>query len=187
MLLGDDLTNATRQARAQQFCTNRAVNAVSKTGKPFRPVEGNTGDQPAESFVLFDSGYVYIALFNFTNAQAVKSVQLSRAGITDPSVVFDDLWLGTQVTATSALSVSLGAYDSRLYKSVKQFASVPLHRTGLLPGNPSSVGNPSVYDALGKNVTGSLSRGNKAALPAASGYYVGPDKKKVLRVSGQKP
>jgi hypothetical protein len=181
MLLGDDLTNTTRQARARQFCTNRSINAVAKIGRPFRPIEGNTGDQPADGFVLADSGYVYIALFNFANVQATKSFQLARVGITSRTMLFDDLWMGTQITANSALTVTLAGYDCRLYKSAQQVVSAARPRfVSTQPPNASRE-NTGMYNVLGEKIPDSFRHGKTAPLPAAAGLYISKGKKNSVR------
>jgi hypothetical protein len=181
MLLGDDLTNTTRQARARQFCTNRSINAVAKIGRPFWPIEGNTGDQPSDGFVLADSGYVYIALFNFANAQSTKSVQLARVGVLAQTALFDDLWMGTQITANSALTVTLAGYDCRLFKSAKQVVSTARPRLAPVQPSNSSLRNTGMYNVLGEKIPNSFRHGKTAPLQAAPGLYIDKGTKKKVR------
>ena len=118
-LLGDDLTDTARQARAVRFATNAGVDSVGRLGKAFRPVEGNTGTDPSDAFTLVDgaTGTLYVAVFNYGSVVAEKRIPLGRLGVKGSSVVFDELWTGARVTASGALGVSLGGYDCRLFRS----------------------------------------------------------------------
>ena len=90
-------------------------------GKAFRPVEGNTGTQATNVFVLDDQGTHYVAVFNYTqNAHSTPwisfvPVSLRRAA----SYTVTDVWSGQSQTASgSSLDVTLKAAESKLYKIV---------------------------------------------------------------------
>ena len=106
---------------APKVYTNARINALAATGKPFRPVEGDTGDQAADVFVREENGTYYLAVFNFNGDTAVsKQVPLERvaqvfAGGEPASVT--DLWTDSQLdSATGTLRISLGPAESKLLR-----------------------------------------------------------------------
>jgi hypothetical protein len=121
---GTDYSNATGAERASQLLTNQAVNALARTGRRFRPLEGDTGyvratipgtsavnagAQAADGFLLADGNSVYLALFNYDASHAVtRSIDLRRAGL-ERSLTYRalDLWSGAATTTVDSLSVPL--------------------------------------------------------------------------------
>ncbi|MEJ9216858.1 carbohydrate-binding protein [Paenibacillus glucanolyticus] len=121
-LNSDDVTDATARQYMETLLTNPEVNKLAMKGKAFRPVEGNTGTQAANVFVLDDQGTHYVAVFNYTQVSAQRTVDLVRAGITSggsASYTVTDLWSGESRTVTgTSLDVTLQAAESKLYKIV---------------------------------------------------------------------
>ncbi|MGV2805100.1 carbohydrate-binding protein, partial [Clostridium perfringens] len=98
------------------------VNGLAMKGKAFRPVEGNTGTQAADVFVLDDQGTRYVAVFNYTQNTAQRTVDLVPAGIASAgaaSYTVTDVWIGqSQTVSGPSLDVTLKAAESKLYKIV---------------------------------------------------------------------
>jgi alpha-galactosidase len=118
----DDVRDPAAQQYMTSLLTDPQINAVAFKGKAFRPVEGNTGTGAADTFVLHDKkGEYYLAVFNYTRANALKTIDLQRAGITGAaSYTVTDLWSDVQTTAGDSLAVNLGPAQSVIYKiSVK--------------------------------------------------------------------
>ena len=116
-LNGDDLTGAAGQALARAYLTNPRMNTIARLGKAFRPVEGNTGTNPSDVFVLTSGASTYIAVFNFTSAATTKSVDLARAGLNATKVYsVTDVWTGTNTLTTGTLSVPLDSAFSKLFE-----------------------------------------------------------------------
>jgi len=115
---------------APKVYTNPRINALAATGKPFRPVEGDTGDQAADVFVREENGTHYLAVFNFNGDSAVsKLVPLERvaqvfAGGKPASVT--DVWTDSQLgSATGTLRISLGPAESKLLRLAPVRTVVP--------------------------------------------------------------
>ncbi|RXZ79859.1 carbohydrate-binding protein [Paenibacillaceae bacterium] len=112
----DDVNDKESQKRMKELMTNPRVNELATKGKAFRSVEGNTGNNSSDTFVLEDEGVYYLAVFNFSTEPAEKTVDLARAGIpADVSIV--DLWTGESVQSKDGkLTLSLTARQSVLYQ-----------------------------------------------------------------------
>ncbi|GGG78954.1 CBM35 domain-containing protein [Paenibacillus radicis (ex Gao et al. 2016)] len=114
----DDVSNVETQKLMKSLLTNKSVNDIALIGEAFRPVEGNTGTAAADVFVLQDKKDYYLAVFNYTNEAAVKTVDLKRAlGVTATAKVeLTDVWTGTKVEVKDSLQVNLEGAQSKLYK-----------------------------------------------------------------------
>jgi alpha-galactosidase len=113
----DDLSDPEAQARAVQFLTNPHVNALARSGRPFRPAESGIGDRAADTFVRTDSdGRSYVAVFNYSKTEPTsKHLDLSRLGLsTTDSYRVEDLWDGSVGHTHGSMSVDLPPADCRL-------------------------------------------------------------------------
>ena len=107
---------------ASQVYTNPRMNALAG-GKPFRPVEGISGDRSADAFVREEMDGCYLAVFNFDfESGSTKHIQLSRiskalAGKSSVKVI--DVWNDTPLANNNGvLDVSLEPAGSKLLKLV---------------------------------------------------------------------
>lgn len=117
------LDDPTAQDLAPRVYTNPHINAIAATGKPFRPIEGHTGDQATDVFVREESWGCYLAVFNFNGESPVsKRIPLERigkslAGVAGVSVT--DVWNDTSLGRSIGTSnVSLGPAECKLLKLV---------------------------------------------------------------------
>ncbi|RAP77257.1 carbohydrate-binding protein [Paenibacillus montanisoli] len=116
-LNSDDVNNPVAQEYMKTLLTNPRVNAVALIGKAFTPVEGNTGTNAADQFVLKDKQDFYLAVFNYTQENVVKTIDLARAGIpSDSKLTVTDLWTNASREMNGPFTVSLCAAQSMLYK-----------------------------------------------------------------------
>lgn len=146
-LNGDDLTAVAGQNLARQYLTNRRVNEVAKIGKPFVPVEGNSGTGAVNTLVLKDGSTFYIAVFNYGSSNATVGVDLARAGL-DGTAAYDaaELWSGENATARGTLEAAVNAKGAKLYKLT------PAVTTPTGPSIPSGGSQAGNTDS-GRNVT----------------------------------
>ncbi len=113
---GDDLTGTTGQAAATNSLNNAAFDAVARIGKAFRPVEGNSGTDPASLLVMTDSGDTYVAVLNYGSTGSV-SVDLGRVGLdASKSYTVTDLWTGTTSMGMGMISVAVDGGSGKLLK-----------------------------------------------------------------------
>lgn len=107
------------QARelAPQVYTNRRINALAG-GKPFRPVEGDTGDRAADVFIRQENGAYDLAVFNFSfDSPATKRIPLHRIARSLRQAVVTDLWSNNSLGQISeALQVALAPAESKLLR-----------------------------------------------------------------------
>jgi hypothetical protein len=117
-LSGDDFTDPAAQARALKYLTNPNINRIARMGRSFRPVEGNTGNDAPDIFVLDDgqNGF-YIAVFNFNGEMpAAKIIDFERAGL-DPKKTYTavEQWSGKASRECGSMTVKLEPAEARVY------------------------------------------------------------------------
>lgn len=109
----------TAREMAPLVYTNARVNALAG-GKPFRPVEGNTGDRAADAFVREENGSCYLAVFNFDFDKGTsKKITLDRLSksFAGSGISVTDVWTNASLgRSTGTLSISLGPAESKLLK-----------------------------------------------------------------------
>ncbi|RIX50131.1 carbohydrate-binding protein [Paenibacillus nanensis] len=114
----DDVSNPEAQDLMKALLTNRDVNEIAVLGEAFRPVEGNTGTAAADVFVLQHKKDYYVAVFNYEQVPASKTIDLTRAfGISaSAKAELTDVWTGSKTEAKQTLTVALEAGQSKLFK-----------------------------------------------------------------------
>ncbi|MEK4994345.1 hypothetical protein BK121_09330 [Paenibacillus odorifer] len=137
VLLGSDDVN---DPKAQEYMTalfnNKDVLDLALKGKVFKPLEGNTNANAADTFVMKDGNDYYLAVFNYSaSASADKQVDLGRAGL-DTAEIYttQDLWTGEVSSATGAMKLSLQPTESKLVKltaAPKKVTGITLDKTEL--------------------------------------------------------
>jgi hypothetical protein len=118
MLGSDDVSKSTSQEYMTELFNNTDVLQVALKGKAFKPLEGNTNANAADTFVLKDGNDYYLAVFNYSSsASSNKTVDLGRAGLdTSESYTMKDLWTGEASTVSGTLALSLEPTESKLVK-----------------------------------------------------------------------
>jgi hypothetical protein len=137
VLLGsDDVNDPVAQEYMTALFNNKEVLELALKGKVFKPLEGNTNANAADTFVMKDGNDYYMAVFNYSaNASADKTVNLSRAGLDGAeSYTMQDLWTGEVSTISGTLALSLQPTESKLVKltaAPKKVTDVTLDKTEL--------------------------------------------------------
>jgi alpha-galactosidase len=129
LITGDDYSAsghwvATSQSLLQkQDLLNIATNG---NGKAFRPVEGNTGDQPNELFTATIGNYQYLAIINYGSAAKTFSVNMNRIGLNGSGTYSSvkELFSGTTSAITGTLTVTVNAADAVIYR-IDKTANAP--------------------------------------------------------------
>ncbi|TAL01926.1 MAG: hypothetical protein EPO07_07930 [Verrucomicrobia bacterium] len=116
MLNGDDLSTSTGQSAAATYLSNPAINDVARSGRTFRPIEGNTSDSAVDRFVRQDGDTWLIAVFNYSTSSATKPIDLTRASLPAGSYRAVNLWDNSASTVSGSMSVSLGARQAKLFR-----------------------------------------------------------------------
>ncbi|WP_026342032.1 carbohydrate-binding protein [Paenibacillus fonticola] len=118
-LNSDDVSSQTARQYMEALLTKPQINALALKGKAFRPVEGNTGINAANMFVLSDNGTHYLAVFNYTQNNVEQPIDLTRAGIennTVSSYKVTDMWTEQLDIRPASFTISLKGAESKLYK-----------------------------------------------------------------------
>jgi hypothetical protein len=106
------------QALAKEVYSNRNILAIAAEGKPFRPIDGDTGNKATTVFVRPATRGFYLAAFNYDDKQPQSihvpmeriSSQLARA-----SVAVTDVASGTKLAPASGdLTIELQPAESKL-------------------------------------------------------------------------
>ena len=119
LITGDDFSSkGTWTARAQSLLQNKDVLAAARTGKAFRPVEGNTGNEAAELFVKTLDSYVYLAAVNYGSSTKSYSVPLPRIGLSSQTTynAVKELYTGSTTSVTETMAFSVGPANAALYR-----------------------------------------------------------------------
>ncbi|MEC0093181.1 hypothetical protein [Paenibacillus macquariensis] len=127
-LNSDNVFDETAQQYMKTLLTNPQVNALAIKGKAFRAVEGNTGTNAADVFMLADKGTYYLAVFNYTARPVERLIDLKRGGINSKGVSsykITDMWTAQTNVEESYLKVSLKGAESKLYKFEPNQGVVP--------------------------------------------------------------
>ncbi|HEY3414087.1 MAG TPA: alpha-galactosidase [Armatimonadota bacterium] len=116
-LIGDDLTKPEGQRLAETWFSNPAINAVARLGRPFRPLEGNTGSKAPDVLTLESRAAHYLAIFNFDGKDgATKRVDLARAGLLRGPYQVTDLWSGRTWRASGTTVIALDPAESTILR-----------------------------------------------------------------------
>ena len=117
----DYLDDPMARELAPQVYTNLNINALAG-GRPFRPIEGNTGDHSADAFVREEQEAYYLAVFNFDfDAGTLKQLSLERVAkaLAGSAVDVTNVWSNKSLgRSVGTLHISLGPAESRLLRLV---------------------------------------------------------------------
>ena len=122
--LGDDLSKTGdrgAKARAIKNTGNRAINAMARSCKSFRPVEHAVGTAAADMFVNSDDRFIYVAIFNFSEQAVEKTLPLRRIGLseaTDYRAV--ELWSGDSHKLRGAITTHIAPLDVKVFRIRKK-------------------------------------------------------------------
>lgn len=125
MLLSDKYNTTGIREITRMITSNKAINDIARMGRAFRPVEGNTGNQPTNLFTLSDSDSdsedFYLAVFDYSRTSGgTVNVDLERIGLLKGvDYVAEDLWSKTKINIKDSFTVNLLPSQSTIYKIQK--------------------------------------------------------------------
>ena len=117
LLDSDDLSDPRAQSRARELLTNKAVLDIARSGRSFRPVEGDSGVHATPVFIREEKdGGIYLAAFNYSEDKPFElNIDFARLGLRmNHNYRVIDLWSGEKSEASSQLKLSLTPAQSRL-------------------------------------------------------------------------
>jgi alpha-galactosidase len=107
--------------KARRFLTNADIDALGRSRKPFRPVEGNTGNHASPLFVCEDRKCFYLAALNYSATAATNMVvDFARIGLkTEGPMYAKELWSGRVATESSPMTIHIRPADAVVYRFYK--------------------------------------------------------------------
>ncbi|WJH30182.1 S-layer homology domain-containing protein [Paenibacillus sp. CC-CFT742] len=187
MMASDDVHDPKAQEYMTALYNNTDVLDVAKKGKVFRPLEGNTNANAADTFVLKDGDNYYLALFNYSaTSSAERTIDLERAGLNAVQTYsLKDLWTGEVSSVSGSWSVTLEAAESRLVKltEMKDTPGNPGNPSN--PGNPGNPGVPGNSGSTGNTQGSSINENNGSQESATTTLSITADMLKTNKESGQ--
>ena len=122
-LLGDDMSREGNDAvkrRIRKNITNPDINRMARECKSFRPIELGQGDRATDAFVADMGDEMYVAVFNFADKAAQKTIPMRRLGLSEGRH-YDakELWTADKADLYGAVSVEVPAKDVRVFRISK--------------------------------------------------------------------
>lgn len=90
MMISDDYGCPEARERTLRFCTDKAVNAVARSGVAFCPVS-SAGGSASAAYTALINGRHYLAVFHWLEKEEETTVDLERAQL-QPGTVWKELW-----------------------------------------------------------------------------------------------
>lgn len=115
---GDDLSkNGQWTERIKHYFQNPELLKLVKSGKSFRPVEGNTGIGSSEIFTQQVGDSFYLAVFNYSKEAKAFDVSAERLGIDLSKITtVKEILQNNAIATTGSLQFKLNGADAVLYK-----------------------------------------------------------------------
>lgn len=118
--LGDDLSetgNPAVKAKVLRTATNPDINEMARRCKSFRPVEHGHGDRAADMFQYTVGDTMYVAIFNYYDRSARKSLPLHRLGLSGGKEYrADELWSHDPLTLSGTMEIEVPAKDVKVLR-----------------------------------------------------------------------
>lgn len=119
-LLGDDMSlggDDAVKARIRRNITNPAINRMARECKSFRPVEPGRGDRAADAFCHATPECMYVAMFNFADKGALKTIPLRRLGLSEGrKYTATELWSADNMELDGDIAIEIPAKDVKVLK-----------------------------------------------------------------------
>jgi hypothetical protein len=125
VVTGDDFSSdGVWKTKAQNLLQNTALLKLAQDGKPFRPVEGNTGWDPNNLFVKNIGSRTYLAVCNFGDSERSFNIDLARVGLNGAATynvkeLFSGATINGRTLATTiegTLNATIPAADAAIYE-----------------------------------------------------------------------
>ena len=118
--LGDDMSSTgddSVKKRIVRNLTNPEINQMARECKSFRPVELGHGDRATDAFYYTTPECMYVAVFNYQDKSARKSIPLRRLGLSEgKDYKATELWSHDPVKLHSSLTAEIPGKDVKVYK-----------------------------------------------------------------------
>jgi alpha-galactosidase len=116
LITGDDHSApGVWHATAQTLLQDQGLLDIARTGRPFRPIEGNTGDQPGNFFVRKEGRRTWLAMVNYGDKAMEYTIRADRWGIRHHGEL-KELFSGNVIKFPGVLTVVIPPADAMIYR-----------------------------------------------------------------------
>ncbi len=118
LITGDDYSSEMTMAERQQKNGFRMKTSlkIARSGTAFMPVDGNTGDKASELFMRKNSGYLYIAVLNYSAVPKQFNIPLRKLGLNKANYTTAELFGKKTIKISSSLQFTLKSADAAIFK-----------------------------------------------------------------------
>jgi alpha-galactosidase len=117
--VGDNFSKTdTWTSRAQSLLQNQDLLNISRNGKAFQPVEGNTGTSCTDQYALKIGNYYYLTIFNFGNNNKTFNINLNRVGLSGTNAYTNvkELFSGAYSNFSGTVNTTIGPTDCKIFR-----------------------------------------------------------------------
>jgi alpha-galactosidase len=117
LITGDDFSIAGNWDKtATSFLQNKQLLDIARSGKAFKPLDGNTGEKANPVFYKQIKNFLYIALLNYGNDDQHFDIPFSRIGLLKPNYKGEELFDGKPVDLNKSVRLSVGKHNAAILK-----------------------------------------------------------------------
>ncbi|MGV8878514.1 MAG: hypothetical protein ACOH2A_05745 [Sphingobacteriaceae bacterium] len=118
LFMDDDFsTTGPWTSKAKKLLQNQSLLDISRNGKAFMPLEGNTGNKSTAQFLRVIGDYLYLAVFNFDKLSKNYILPLKRLGLAEKtSYDVQELYYILNINTKDTLRFSLPGEDAAIFR-----------------------------------------------------------------------
>jgi alpha-galactosidase len=117
LITGDDFSKPGEwDSSAQSLLQNKELLDISRSGKAFMPLEGNTGTHANNVFYREINGFLYIAFLNYSKESMDFNIPLTRFGLTKSRYTSRELFQLNEVVSVQSINLKVDASDAAILK-----------------------------------------------------------------------
>jgi alpha-galactosidase len=119
LITGDDYSvNGHWIEAAKTLLQNPDILSVVRGGQSFRPVNGNTGNQPDNFFTRINGSHMYLAIINYSDSAMEYTIDPAGLGLKTRKKDFaiKELFSGINTLAKEKLKLTVKASDAVIYR-----------------------------------------------------------------------
>jgi alpha-galactosidase len=117
LITGDDFSKSGEwDSTAQSLLQNKELLDISRSGKAFMPLDGNTGTHANNVFYRQINGFLYIAFLNYSKESMDFNIPLTRFGLTKSKYTARELFQLNEVVSVQSINLKVDASDAAILK-----------------------------------------------------------------------
>jgi alpha-galactosidase len=117
LITGDDFSKEGEWDEvAQALLQNKEILDIARSGKAFRPLDGNTGDRANPVFYQMINGYLYVAILNYGDKDQAFDIPFNRVGVKKYQHQAKELFEGKDLKFNNSINVSVTKHNAAILK-----------------------------------------------------------------------